>query len=63
MQRMTEQILEHAQRLPEGAPIAAKALLHLGERAAVDQALSRLMKRGKLLRADRIEADGHAVLS
>ena len=53
MQRMTEQILEHAERLPEGATIAAKALLHLGERAAVDQALSRLMKRGKLLRAGR----------
>ncbi len=53
MQRMTEQILEHTERLPEGAPIAAKALLHLGGRAAVDQALSRLVKRGRLLRAGR----------
>ena len=50
---MPEQILEHAARLPEGTPLAAKALLHLGERAAVDQALSRLVKRGRLLRAGR----------
>jgi hypothetical protein len=53
MQRMTEQILQHAERLPEGTPVAAKALLHLGGRAAVDQALSRLVKRGRLLRAGR----------
>jgi hypothetical protein len=45
--------MEHAERLPEGAPIAAKALLHLGSRAAVDQALSRLVRRGSLLRARR----------
>jgi hypothetical protein len=53
MQRLTEQILEHAKRLPEGAPVAAKSLLHLGNRAAVDQALSRLAERGQLLRAGR----------
>ncbi|SRR6266540_142256 len=53
MQRLTERILEHAQGLPEGAPIAAKALLHLGNRPAVDQALSRLVRRGHLLRASR----------
>ena len=53
MQRLTEQILEHAARLPEGTPVAAKSLLHLGDRAAVDQALSRLAKRGGLLRAGR----------
>ena len=39
--------------LPEGIPIAARGLLHLGSRAAVDQALSRLMRRGQLLRACR----------
>jgi len=39
--------------LPEAAPIYAKALLHLGSRAAVDQALSRLVRRGQLLRAGR----------
>lgn len=53
MQRLTEQILEHAARLPEGAPVAAKSLLHLGNRAAVDQALSRLAERGQLIRAGR----------
>ncbi len=53
MQRLTDQILEHATRLSEGTPVAAKSLLHLGNRAAVDQALSRLAERGQLLRAGR----------
>lgn len=53
MQRLTEQILDHAGGLPEGSPIAAKSLLHLGNRAAVDQALSRLAERGQLIRAGR----------
>ena len=44
MQVLADQIMERASTLPEGAPIAAKSLLHLGSRAAVDQALSRLMK-------------------
>ena len=38
---------------PEGAPVTAKQFLHLGTRAAVDQALSRLCRRGELLRAAR----------
>lgn len=53
MQRLTEQILSHAEGLREGAPISAKGLLHLGNRAAVDQALSRLAVRGRLIRAGR----------
>lgn len=53
MTRLTEQILEHATGLPEGAPVGAKSFLHLGSRAAVDQALSRLAARGALLRAGR----------
>lgn len=53
MERLTEQVLEYAERLPEGTPVAAKSLLHLGNRAAVDQALSRLANRGRLLRASR----------
>ena len=53
MIRLTSQILEQARRFPEGTPLAAKALLHLGSRAAVDQALSRLTRRGQLLRAGR----------
>lgn len=53
MMHLTDQIMEHAKRLPEGEPIAAKGLLHLGKRAAVDQALSRLAERGQLIRAGR----------
>jgi Family of unknown function (DUF6088) len=51
--RLTERILSYAKALPEGAPIAAKSLLHLGNRAAVDQTLSRLVERGQLIRAGR----------
>jgi hypothetical protein len=53
MQHLSGQILEYAKRLPEGTPVAAKGLLHLGTRAAVDQALSRLAERGQLIRAGR----------
>jgi len=53
MRRLTERILSHAEGLPEGSLLAAKGLLHLGNRAALDQALSRLAERGRLIRADR----------
>jgi hypothetical protein len=53
MTRLTERILAHMTGLPEGAPVSAKGLLHLGNRAAVDQALSRLTERGQLIRAGR----------
>jgi len=53
VERLTEQIMEHLKRLPEGTPVAAKGLLHLGNRAAVDQALSRLTERGELVRVGR----------
>ena len=53
MQRLTIKILEHVARLPEGVPISAKELLHLGSRPAVDQSLSRLTQRGQLLRVGR----------
>lgn len=53
MHRLTDQILAYAESLPEGVPIAAKSLLHLGKRPAVDQALSRLAERGQLIRAGR----------
>lgn len=53
MQWLSEQILAHAEGLAEGSPISAKGLLHLGSRAAVDQALSRLVERGRLIRAGR----------
>jgi hypothetical protein len=46
---LAHQILTHAATLAEGASLSAKALLHLGSRAAVDQALSRLARGGELL--------------
>lgn len=53
MQHLSEQIMAHAEQLPEGAALAAKGLLHLGSRAGVDQALKRLTERGQLIRAGR----------
>lgn len=53
MSKLPEQVMTHAAALPEGASLSAKALLHLGSRAAVDQALSRLARSGDLLRAGR----------
>ena len=38
---------------PEGQPVTAKSLLHLGTRAAVDQALSRLARCGRITRLAR----------
>ena len=45
--------MEYVNGLSEGTPVAAKELLHLGRRAAVDQALSRLVRRASLMRAGR----------
>lgn len=53
MQTLAETVLRYAAKLPEGKPMAAKELLHLGTRAAVDQTLSRLVRRGALLRVGR----------
>lgn len=53
MQTLAKQVLQHATQLPEGTPVVAKELLHLGNRAAIDQVLSRLARRGALLRVGR----------
>jgi hypothetical protein len=50
---LPEKVLETVRQLPEGTPITPKELLHLGSRPAVDQALSRLTRSGKLLRPGR----------
>lgn len=50
MNTTAENILSFAAAQPEGTTLSARELLHLGERATVDQALSRLAKRGELLR-------------
>ncbi len=53
MTTLPESILLHSQSLSEGGVLSPKEFLHLGSRAAVDQALSRLTKEGKLLRVAR----------
>lgn len=50
MRSLPSRIMEHAEALPEATPLCPGSLLHLGNRAAVDQALSRLAGAGKLLR-------------
>lgn len=50
MPSIAKRIMERAEALPEATPICANALLDLGNRAAVDQALSRLAREGRLLR-------------
>ena len=42
--------MSHAADSPEGMLLCPSALLHLGGRAAVDQALSRLARKGELMR-------------
>lgn len=46
-------ILEFLRTQKRGEPVCAKQLLHLGSRAAIDQALSRLVRRKKLVRVTR----------
>ncbi len=50
MRGLPKQIMEHVSALPEAAPVCPGTLLHLGRRAAVDQALARLARAGRLMR-------------
>ena len=50
MPSLPSQIMNHAAESPEGSLLCPSALLHLGSRAAVDQALSRLTRKGELMR-------------
>ena len=50
MNSLPSRIMEHAEALPEATPLCPGSLLHLGSRAAVDQALSRLARAGRLMR-------------
>ena len=50
---VAERILEYARTHPEGTVLGAKELLHLGSRAAVDQALKRLVGKSELLKLYR----------
>jgi Family of unknown function (DUF6088) len=53
MPTIAENIRNEAKTLPEGALISAKEFLHLGSRAAVDQALKRLRERKELMQLSR----------
>lgn len=53
MSSLAQSILAYAQSLPEGTLLSPKEFLHLGSRAAVDQALCRLLREGTLLRVGR----------
>ena len=50
MPNLPSQIISYAAESPEGTLLCPSALLHLGSRSAVDQALSRLARRGELMR-------------
>ncbi|MBX9600285.1 MAG: type IV toxin-antitoxin system AbiEi family antitoxin domain-containing protein [Bryobacteraceae bacterium] len=53
METLGTAVIHQVGKAPEGVPVAAKELLHLGTRAAVDQTLSRLVRRGSLIRVGR----------
>lgn len=53
MSHLTESIVSAVHALPEGGMVSPKQFLHLASRAAVDQALARLAREGKLLRIGR----------
>lgn len=50
MTTATSNILAYATSLPEGTTITAKELLQFGSRGTVDKVLSRLAKKGNILR-------------
>lgn len=49
----TERVRQYIQQLPTGEPFTPGALLGMGSRASVDQALSRLVKAGAIARVTR----------
>src|SRR5579862_6941247 len=50
---LAEEVLSYVETQPEGTPLTAKGLLHLSNRAAIDQTLSRLARRGVITRLER----------
>lgn len=53
MSVLSDTILSQARALPEGSVVTPRDFLHLGSRAAIDQTLSRLVRRGALVRLAR----------
>ena len=50
MQSVPNQIMNQVAGKPEATLLCPSALLHLGSRAAIDQALSRFARKGQLIR-------------
>ena len=50
MASLNAQIMSHAENQPEGSLLYARKFLGLGNRDAIDQALSRLARSGRLMR-------------
>ncbi|MDE2999058.1 MAG: DUF6088 family protein [Gemmatimonadota bacterium] len=50
MSTLPKRIMKLGAESPEGALLCPSALLHMGSRAAIDQALSRLARKGEILR-------------
>jgi hypothetical protein len=48
-----KQVKQYVSRLPKGKPVSTSVLMKFGTRAAVDQALSRLVKEGFITRVGR----------
>ena len=53
MSALTEAIFNAVKSLPEGGIVSPKEFLHLGSRAEIDQALTRLNREGLLMRVGR----------
>lgn len=53
MNTVQQRIIEQSRHLPKGALLAPRSFLHLGSRAAVDQAFSRMARTGDLVRVGR----------
>jgi len=53
MRSLAKEVLTYVETQPEGTPLTAKGLLHLSNRAAIDQALSRLAREGEVMRVGR----------
>ncbi len=50
MSSLSDRIMKYAETFPEGQPFGPKNFLHLGNRAAVDQALGRLTRQERMMR-------------
>lgn len=50
MSSLSDRIMRHAEDFPEGEVFGPRSFLHMGNRPAVDQALYRLVRKGRMIR-------------